>query len=146
MTNHNYKNSLLALAAALIVSPGAFAEDAAEPAEETDAKAEPVCFNTDRVRNFDGLTDNFLYVEVNSKEKFLLSLRNRCFNLRSAQVIAFKNTVRRVCSNDSFVDIVVNDMGRPTSCRVTNIEPVESKEEAQALAADREAAMEAEKE
>lgn len=133
-------NALVALAAILMISPAAFAED------ETKAEVERACFNTDRVRNFDGLSDNFLYIEIKSTEMYLLSLRNPCFGLRSAQVIAFKDTLRRICSDDSFVDIVIRDVSRPMSCRVENIERVESKAEAQAIAADREAARKAEKE
>lgn len=135
---------LISLAVVLLASQTAFAEDETDPA--VDAEPERACFNTDRVRNFDGLSDNFLYIEIKSTEMYLLSLRNPCFGLRSARVIAFKDTLRRICSDDSFVDIVIRDVSRPMSCRVENIERVESKAEAQAVAADREAAMEAEKE
>ncbi|MGI9201655.1 MAG: DUF6491 family protein [Woeseiaceae bacterium] len=137
-------SALISLTVILLTSHSAFAEDETDPAAV--AEPERACFNVDRVRNFDGLTDNFLYIEIKSTEMYLLSMRNQCFGLRSAQVIAFKDTLSRICSDDSFVDVVIRDVSRPMSCRVENIERVESKAEAQAIAADREAARKAEKE
>jgi len=128
---------LLSLPAILLASVVANAED--DAATESEA-AENICFNSDRVQTFDGLSDNYLFIEINNKDQFLLTMRNRCFGLRNSQVIAFKNTMRRVCSNDNFTEILVSDMGRRTTCRVNGIERVESKEEAKTLVADREAA------
>ena len=136
--------ALISLAVVLLASHTALADD--ETDSTVEAEPERACFSTDRIRNFDGLSENFLYIEIKSTEMYLLSLRNRCFGLRSAKVIAFKDTLRRVCSDDRFVDIVIRDMSRPMVCRIENIERVESKAEAQALAADREAAKEAENE
>ncbi len=102
------------------------------------AEDEKICFNTDRVRNFEPLSDSHLFISVRSDENYLLSIRQGCFGLRNAQVIAFKDTISQVCSNSSFADIVIRDMGRPLSCRIENIEKVENKEEAEAIAAARE--------
>lgn len=142
--NFQARSTLVSLVVVLLGSHSVFAAD--ETDSEAAAEPERSCFNTDRIRNFDGLSDNFLYIEVKSTEMYLLSLRNPCFGLRSAQVIAFKDTLSKVCSDDSFVDIVIRDVSRPMSCRIENIERVESKAEAQAVAADREAAKQAEKE
>ena len=71
-------------------------------------------------------------------------MKNKCFGLKSAQVFAFKDTMRRVCSNDSFTEIVVSDMGRPTTCRINTFERVENKDAAKALVAEREQAKDSE--
>lgn len=146
MTGENHCYPYLAVLALLLTSYSGIAADEATAPGDAESNAENVCFDSGRVRNFDGLSDNFLFVEVNQKELYLLSMRNRCHGLRNAQLIAFNGTFRRACSDDNFVEVAVRDMGRSTVCRVENIERVESKDEAKAVAEDREAAMKAEKE
>ncbi|MGI9220739.1 MAG: DUF6491 family protein [Woeseiaceae bacterium] len=145
MTSENYCYPLVAVVALLLASPAAVTEEEATDSTDADSNTENVCFDSSRVRNFDGLSDNFLFVEVNQNELYLLSMRNRCHGLRNAQVIAFNGTFRSACSDDNFVEVAVRDMGRRSICRVKNIERVESKDEAKAVAEDREAAMQAEK-
>jgi len=125
-------SQLIVLLAAVVVAPFTFAED--EAAE--DAK---VCIDTARVSNFDPLSDKYLFLEERSKNFYLITMKNNCFGLRNARVIAFKDSLRRACSDDNFAEIVVRDMGRPMSCRIGNIERVEDKATAKALIAERDA-------
>lgn len=50
------------------------------------------------------------------------------------------DSMRRVCSDDNFAEIVIRDMGRSMSCNIGDIERVESKEAAKAIVAEREQA------
>ena len=97
----------------------------------------PIANNTHR--------KNFLFIEINSKEMYLLETRSICFGLRNARVIAFKDMSRRVCSDDNFVEVVVRDMGRTSSCRISGIQPVDSKDQARAIVDERVAAERAAK-
>ena len=119
---------------ALLASPLILAVE-----EETESP-EPVCLDSSRVRNFDPLSDEHLFVEERTNEFYLITLDHSCFGLRNARVIAFKDNTRRICSDDNFVDIVVRDMGRATSCGIDNIEAVENKEVAEAMVAELEQA------
>ena len=127
----------------LLAAHTSLAEDA--DTEVAAADNDNVCFDSHRVRNFDGLNDDFLFIELNSKEMYLLETRSFCFGLRNARVIAFKDTPRRVCSDDNFVEVVVRDMGRTSSCRISGIEPVDSKDQARTIVEQRVAADRAEK-
>lgn len=129
-----------ALAAFLMTAQVGFAEEDAAVSNE---EPEVICFNADRIRNFDGLSDKFLYIEVKTTERYLMTMQHQCFGLKSAQIFAFKDTLRRICSNDNFTDIVVNDTGQ-TTCRIDTFERVESKEVAKAIVAEREQAKAAE--
>lgn len=129
-------SSLILLLAALLASPLTFAED-------EDAGDAKVCIDTGRVRNFDGLTDDYLFIEESSDEFYLITLKHSCFGMRNARIIAFKDTMRRVCSDDNFADVVIRDMGRATSCSIDNIEKVADKAAAEALVAEREQAEDA---
>ena len=135
----NYRH-LIVLGLAISLSGPALAADEAENEEATeDAIAdEKVCLNPGQVRNFDALTDEHVFVEESGREYYLLTLKHRCFGLKHANAIAFKDTMSRICSN-GFSDIVHRDMGRSfQSCRIGTIEPVENKEAAEALIAERE--------
>ena len=143
MTDTNLLRTSIALLAALFAAQGSLADD--ENTEGTEAADEKVCFDSNRVRNFDGLDDDFLFIEVNSNDMYLLEMRSTCFGLRNARVIAFKDTSRRICSDDNFVEILVRDMGRTSSCRLSGIEPVDSKDQARSIVEARVAAKRAEK-
>ena len=105
-------------------------EEAADPEEK-------VCINTNLVKNFDALTDDHVYVEERARQGYLLTMKNRCHGLRFSQVIAFKDTTSRICSN-GFGEILYNDrsIGR-LQCRIGTIEPVENKDEARAIIDER---------
>ena len=128
--------TLSALAALLMAPQISFAEEDATAGAE--AEPEVVCFNSDRVRNWDGLSDDYLFIEIKSDERYLMTMKSRCFGLKGAQVFAFKDTMRRVCSDDSFTEIVIRDMGSPMRCSIDTFEKVESKAAAEELVAERE--------
>lgn len=124
------RTSILGLFLAAFASPAvADEEKEAEPAVE-DAK---VCINSRTIRNFDGLSDNYLFIEESRKTYFLLEMRQRCSGLRDAIGIAFKNPSSRICSNE-FGEITFKDHGMGMrTCRIGEITAVESKDEAKAL-------------
>lgn len=116
---------------------GQFAFAQEDEATGADDSNERVCVNVRAIRTFDALTDEYVYVRQGSNKHFLFTMRNRCHNLRNAQGIAIKDTTSRVCS-DGFGEIVYRDrMGgrRLESCRIGNIEIVESKDDAKAIVA-----------
>ena len=135
MTSKHLLWTSIALTFTLLAAPVVLAEG--ENSEEVAANDENICFNSSRVRNFDGLNDEFLFVEVNSTEMYLLRTRSVCFGLRNAGVIAFEDTSKRTCSNDKFIEILVRDMGRTSTCRIAGFERVESKDQARAIVAER---------
>lgn len=105
--------------------------------EDTEAKdtKERVCLNVRAIRSFDAITDKYVYVNESSSKHYLLTMRNMCHNLRDAMGIAIKDTTSRVCS-DGFGEIVYHDrMGgrRLETCRIEEIERVESKDDAKAI-------------
>jgi hypothetical protein len=129
--------------ALLAVVPVVLGQDLAEDADNSAAR---VCFNSRAVNNFDAFTDQHVYVREGSSRHFLLTMRNRCPNLRNANGIALKDTTSRICS-DGFGEIVYRDrmsrMGLQT-CRIGTIEVVESKDDAKAIVESRKAAKKAE--
>lgn len=133
---------LLALITILVAPCAAVADDEASPDVDTEAdtEVEKVCLDSIRVRNFDGLSDFYLYVEQSRDELYLITMRHRCIGLRNANVFVFKDGKRRICSDDNFAEIVIRDMGRAMSCNIGNIERVESKEAAKAIVEEREQA------
>ena len=105
--------------------------------EAVDQADEKICIRSNVVRNFDGLSDNHVFVEESSKKYFLLTTRNRCTGLRHAQAIAFKDTTNRICSG-GFGEVVFRERGiGPTTCRIEKIERVENKDEARAIIDER---------
>ena len=123
---------VLGLLLALIGQAGA-AQDETVAAEED---SERICVNTRIVRNFDAITDRYVYVKEGSDKHYLFTMRTRCHNLRDAMGIAFKQSVgSRVCG-DGFAEIVYRDRfggRRLQSCAIDSIERVESKEDAKAI-------------
>jgi hypothetical protein len=64
-------------------------------------------------------------------------MRNNCFGMRNARVIAFKDSLRRICSTDNFAEVLFRDGGRSMACRIATIEKVADKDTATALIAER---------
>ena len=95
--------------------------------------SEEACFNVRTVRDFDGLDDQYIYVEARGDDHFLLTMDLGCIGLRNALGIAISNDVSRVCSN-SFATITYRQFGRLETCRVREVEAVEDKAAAQTLA------------
>ena len=118
----------------------AIAQEDADEAEDKAQAGERACINTRSVRTFDAIDDEHVYVREGSNEHYLLTMQNRCFNLRNSLGIAFKDTTSRICS-DGFGEIVYRDRmgsGRGLeSCRIDTIERVDSKEDAEAIVAAR---------
>jgi len=129
--------------ALLAVVPVVLAQNQADEADSSEAR---VCFNSRAVNNFDAITDQHVYVREGSSRHFLLTMRNRCPNLRNANGIALKDTTSRICS-DGFGEIVYRDrMSRMglQSCRIGTIEVVENKDDAKAIVESRKAEKKAE--
>ena len=112
----------------VILSPAALADEHAP--EESEEK---VCISSNLVRNFDGLTDQHVFVEERSKQYYLLTMRHRCTGLRNAQAIGLKDATSRICSG-GFGEVVLRERGiGPNRCRIEMIERVENKDEARAI-------------
>jgi hypothetical protein len=104
-----------------------------EKDEEPEATNEKVCVNSRTISSFDGLSDEYLFIEEGRKTYFLMTMRQRCSGLRDAAGIAVKNSTSRICS-DEFGEITFRDRGMGMrTCRIGKIEAVESKDEAKAL-------------
>lgn len=125
------KAALLAVALA-VTAPMAVAQDADENAVNSDR----ICINVRAIRNFDAITDQYVYVREGSNKHYLFTMQRGCHYLSSALSIAITDTTSRVC-NDGFGDIVYRDRlsgGRLESCRIENIELFSSKEDVEAVA------------
>jgi hypothetical protein len=103
---------------------------------QSEEAQERVCFYNRQVRNFDGLSDRFVYVEASGGKNYLLTMRNHCSGLSNARGIAIRDTTNRVCDN-GFAEILFRDLGRMQRCRIGEIEPVQNKDAARALVAER---------
>jgi len=136
---HTRLSQQILLLVSLLASPFVIAAD------ENASEAAKVCIDTTRVRNFDPISDDFLFIEERTNQFYLITMRNSCFDLRNARAIAFTENLRRVCSGDNFADIVISSMGRPMSCRIGDLEKVENKQAAVAIAEERKAAKDAAK-
>lgn len=122
---------------------GGEASDSADAAEEValdpnaPPSAEPGCFSIRRVRNFDGLHNQYLYVEESGGSHYLLTMFRSCTGLRNAQAIAIESHRDRVCSNDQ-ADVTFRGIGgRRESCLIRTVEEVEDKDAARALVESR---------
>jgi hypothetical protein len=106
------------------------------PARDNDATAYEeegrVCVNARTANTFDAFSDRYVYVGAQADKHYLLVMRNRCNSLRFANGIAIKDATSRVCA-DGFGEIVYRDTGRLVSCRIGDIQVVESKEDARAI-------------
>ena len=135
------KKTMAMILTTIFASSLAFAQEVASETEEEEEAEERVCINSRSVRTFDAIDDEHIYVREGSSEHFLLTMQNRCFNLRNSLGIAFKDTTSRIC-DDGFGEIVYRDrMGsgrRLETCRIDEIERVDSKEDAEAIVKARE--------
>jgi hypothetical protein len=104
-------------------------------ASRTDAdRSEPVCFSDYDIRSFNPVDDEFIYVEGRRDSHYLFTMQRGCIGLRSANVIGIPDQPGRICAN-SLDDIIYRDMARgQSSCRILDIERVNSREEARDLA------------
>lgn len=107
-------------------------------ADESLGAPEKVCVNVRNISSFDAIDDRHIYIKARGGQKhFLFTMYGGCTGLRSAQTIAVKDTMSRVCSN-SFGEVVFRQMGRGLeSCRIRTIEAVSDKDDARGLVEDR---------
>ena len=124
----------------LVLAFSGCATSPGDVADESLGAAETVCVNVRNIDSFDAIDDKHIYVKARGRQKhFLFTMDGTCFELRSAHVIAVRDTMNRVCSN-SFGEVVYRDMGRGLeSCRIRNVEAVTSKDNAEDLVEDRKA-------
>jgi hypothetical protein len=123
------KTGMLALLLT-IFGPVAVAQE--EGDSDMKESEERVCISSNRVRTFDAINDNYVYVGESANRHYLLTMWNRCLGLRHAQGIALKDTTSRICSG-GFGEIVYRDRaggGRMASCRIGKIERLENRDQA----------------
>ena len=99
--------------------------------------SEAACFNRRDVRNFDALSDRFIYLQGRRDEHFLLTTDGSCFALRGAFGIAISSQMSRICSRD-LARVSYQALGQVESCRIRQVERVDSKEAAERIAESRE--------
>lgn len=107
----------------------------APKATEETALKERVCFNSNNVRGFDALTDQYVYVRESANKHYLLTMRGQCRNLKDAFTIAISDTTSRVCSK-GFAKIAYQDRfgSRDVeTCYIYTVERVDDKEHAQQI-------------
>ena len=123
---------LLVLALSLAASGCASTGDAGAGAA---ASRTEDCIRVRAVRSFDALDDLHVFVEESGKRQFLVTLWQRCPELRSARAIAFTGNTT-VCP-ESRASIRFSDGLDGYQCEVRNVERVGSKGEAEAVRDDR---------
>jgi len=97
-------------------------------------RSQPVCFSDYDIRSFNPVDDEFIYVEGRGDSHYLFTMQRGCIGLRSANVIGIPDQPGRICAN-SLDDIIYRDIARGrSSCRILDIERVNSREEARELA------------
>lgn len=118
---------------ALIVLAGC----AGQPEATGGAAGDRVCVNVRTINGFNPLSDRELAVTATVDRHFLFTTQGICHGLRRANAIAVSDLTTQIC-NDGFGEIEFVDpaLGRQ-SCRIAQIEPVGSADEARAIAEGR---------
>ncbi len=101
-----------------------------------EAFAKEACFNIRDVDSFSPLGYRFVYVRLLGGKQFLLTMADINTGLPSAIGVTIAGTFDRVCS-DTGATLTFTEFGRRVSSRILRVEEVDSKDTAQALAADR---------
>ena len=99
------------------------------------------CFNIRQITSWDAIDRDHVYLKEGVSSHYLVTLFSSCPGLRSANAIALSNQMGRVCPRD-FGRITFRDAGMRSSCRIDNIEKVESKDVAVSMATARTKAKE----
>ena len=102
------------------------------------------CFNIRQITSWDAIDRDHVYLKEAGNNHYLVTLFASCPGLRSTNAIALSNQMGRMCPND-FGRITFRDAGMRSSCRIDNIEKVDSKEVAVSMAEARNEAKEASK-
>ena len=110
---------------------------AGQPADKSAAAGDRVCINVRTINGFNPLSDRELAVTATANRHFLFTTQGICHGLRRANAIAVSNVTTQIC-NDGFGEIEFVDpaLGRQ-SCRIAEIEPVGSSDEARVIAEER---------
>jgi len=109
---------------------------------ETGYSSKEDCFNIRQISSWDAIDRDHVYLKEGVNNHYLVTLFSSCPGLRSANAIALSNSMGRMCPND-FGRITFRDAGMRSSCRIDNIEKVESKDVAVSMAAARNEAKDA---
>lgn len=102
------------------------------------AQGEDICLNDYQITSFSPLGDSHLYVDGIGDRHYLFSMERGCFGLRSANTIGFPDNVGRLCVGRSDYVIYRDIATGLERCRVLGIEAVASREDARAIAEQRE--------
>ena len=97
-----------------------------EPTDE-DYEATVKCVNRRQIRDVDVLSDRFILIEMQSKEKYLIQLKRRCMSIKRGELIRIDTRTGRFCKGDTVRGMVGNVPGMPnygTPCRVPGFEPI----------------------
>jgi hypothetical protein len=108
---------------------------------ETGYSSKEDCFNIRQISSWDAIDRDHVYLKEGVNNHYLVTLFSSCPGLRSANAIALSNSMGRMCPND-FGRITFRDAGMRSSCRIDNIEKVESKDMAVSLVEARKDATE----
>jgi hypothetical protein len=132
--------------AALLVLTTALAQDDADPPPQVDITGGPppseeACFFVRNIRSFSSFDDRHIYLEGRRSEHFLLTMYPGCIGLSGAIDIALSNELNRVCSIDS-ATVTYRALGQLQTCNVRQVEAVEDRDAAKALAEFRKRAAE----
>jgi len=132
MTRILYTNLLIL---SLFISGCAATDSDKQPTSKDD------CFNIRQITSWDAIDRDHVYLKEGVSSHYLVTLLTSCPELRYANAIALSNQMGRVCPND-LGRITFRDAGMRSSCRIDNIEKVESKDVAVSMAAARTKAKE----
>jgi len=129
----NTRMATVATAIALVVLAGC----AGQPQATGAAAGDRVCINVRTINGFNPLSDRELAVTATVDRHFLFTTQGVCHGLRRANAIAVSDVTAQIC-NDGFGEIEFVDpaLGRQ-SCRIAEIEPVASSDEARLIAEQR---------
>jgi len=99
------------------------------------------CFNIRQITSWDAIDRDHVYLKEAGNSHYLVTLFASCPGLRSANAIALSNQMGRMCPKD-FGRITYRDAGMRSSCRIDNIEKVDSKDAAVSMVEVRKEAKE----
>jgi hypothetical protein len=100
---------------------------------ETGYSSKENCFNIRQISSWSAIDRDHVYLKEGVNNHYLVTLFSSCPGLRNANAIALSNSMGRMCPND-FGRITFRDAGMRSSCRIDDIEKVESKDAAVSLA------------
>ena len=120
----------------IIMMSFVFLAGCASTGSTPDSASNDDCFHIRQVNSWDAIDRKHIYLREGVNTHYLLTMFSSCQGVRYAKAIALSNHMGRVCPND-FGRITYRDAGMQSSCRIVNVERVESKEAAVALVESR---------